>query len=95
MKSKNMDRECQFNFEAAAAQRDKLLAHLKVKDISTVEARNMGIMSPAARILELRRKGYRITTDKCEICTTDGAVTFVALYRLITDSPESQNGEKG
>ena len=88
MKSKNMDSGCQFNFEAALNQRKALLGRLRKGNVSTPEARRMGIMSPAARILELRQKGYEIETRKCEFATTDNAVTSVALYCLIAEPSE-------
>ena len=82
MEGKNMDSGCQFNFEAISTQRSRLLNRLRSRDVSTIEARKMGIMSPAARILELRRKGYEIETKKCEVASTENAVTSVALYCL-------------
>ena len=94
MKDKNVDSRSQFNFEAAAIQRDRLLYELRLKDVSTVDARIMGIMSPAARILELRRKGHEIETRKSEVATTQGAITCVALYHLLNEHKEDINGEK-
>ncbi len=90
MKIRKVDSDRQFNFEAAAAQRDRLLYELRCGEVSTIYARKLGIMSPAARILELRRKGYKIDTDKCKIFTTDGAITCVALYRLIEEPVQQE-----
>ncbi len=91
---KNMDSGCQFNFEATAIQRDRLLSELRINDVSTPDARKMGIMSSAARILELKRKGNVIETRKCKIATTAGAVTCVALYHLVSE-PVDNNTEAG
>lgn len=49
---------------APAAQRLRLLQHLQIYGrIATTEARERyGIMSPAARVMELRRAGFPIET---------------------------------
>ena len=93
MKDKKVDSVCQFYFEAVTAQRDRLLYELRFRDISTIDARFMGIMSPAARILELRRKGHDIETLKSEVATTDGVITNVALYHLISEPTEDRSVE--
>lgn len=46
-----------------AAQRARLLGMLRRGPVSTLEARAACIMSPAARIFELREAGYQIITD--------------------------------
>ena len=95
MNSKNVDNDCQFNFEATAAQRVRLLGLLRSRKVSTIDARKLGIMSPAARILELRRRGYVIETNKCKVSTTKGAVTCVALYCLVGEPSEDHSRVKG
>ena len=48
---------------SAATQRIKLLRHLRERGhISTLEARALAVMSPAARIFELRGEGHPIVT---------------------------------
>lgn len=48
---------------SAATQRLKLLTHLRDHGhISTLEARALAVMSPAARIFELRGEGHPIVT---------------------------------
>lgn len=89
MNSRKSDSTCQFNFESAANQRNLLLDHLGRGDVTTVGARLLGIMSPAARIFELRQKGFVIETLKSKTHTTDNSVTCVAKYRLISE-PDSE-----
>ncbi|MFZ7224638.1 helix-turn-helix domain-containing protein [Avibacterium avium] len=45
-------------------QRMAMLARLRQSSCSTLEFRAMGICSPAPRIMELRAKGYDISTTK-------------------------------
>lgn len=51
------------HLQGRAAQRAQLLAMLRRGPVSTLEAREAFIMSPAARIFELREAGYQIITD--------------------------------
>lgn len=68
---------------SAHAQRQRLLARLKASPIDTVAARHeLDILCPAARVLELRRRGYRIETVWIERQTDCGKVHRVALYVL-------------
>jgi hypothetical protein len=50
--------------DSSRNQRQRLLEHFKAKpQITVAQAREwLGIMSPPARIIELRRQGYRIDT---------------------------------
>lgn len=45
-------------------QQIAIIQRLKKGSCSTLEFRAMGICAPAARIMELRAKGYDITTSK-------------------------------
>ena len=59
--------QCDFPPSTAAAQRQRLLAYLKLNgSVSTLEARAaLAIMAPAARIWELKnRAGHRIITHR-------------------------------
>lgn len=75
---------------SAHTQRLQILAHLKLKPLNTLQLRELGFMTPAPRIMELRRMGYPIKTvckdayDHCGILHKR-----VAIYSLIT-SPESK-----
>jgi hypothetical protein len=71
------------NSNSAHAQRQRLLEHLKVTPIDTVTTRSeLDILCPAARVLELRRRGYKIETVWIERQTDCGKVHRVALYVL-------------
>ena len=67
-----------------AAQRARLLAMLRRGPVSTLEARAVGIMSPASRIFELRQIGLEIITTTRE--------DRVAIYHLI-DPPRRPDHE--
>ena len=68
---------------SAHAQRQRLLERLKISPIDTVTARHeLDILCPAARVLELRRRGHEIETVWIERQTDCGKVHRVALYVL-------------
>lgn len=58
--------QCNYNPLSTSThnQQQKILALLSIRPHSTNELREMGIMSPATRVKELRNKGYNITTIK-------------------------------
>lgn len=67
----------------AAAQRQRMLKALRRGHVSTIYARrNLDILCPAARVLELRRAGYRIKTVWVWDRTDCGKSHRVALYVL-------------
>jgi hypothetical protein len=71
------------NSNSAHAQRQRLLVRLKVSPIDTVTARHeLDILCPAARVLELRRRGHMIETVWIDRQTDCGKVHRVALYVL-------------
>lgn len=73
--------EAHIDHEKASKQAERLLVYLqKYGSISTLEAREIGIMHPSGRIMDLRRKGHDITTEWDRIGTTPGAITSVARY---------------
>ena len=65
------------------AQRAKLLAMLRRGPVSTLEARAVGIMSPASRIFELRQIGLEIITTTRE--------DRIAVYHLIEPGEDESN----
>ena len=67
-----------------AAQRAKLMAMLRRGPVDTLQARAVGIMSPASRIFELRQIGLEIITTTRE--------DRVAIYHLI-DPPKRPRHE--
>ncbi len=69
-----------YNEVAAEQQRETFLKHLEeFGSISTIEARELGILSPNSVVHRLRKGGYRIKTDKV---VEDGH--RVARYRFMT-----------
>ena len=66
------------------AQRARLLAMLRRGPVDTLQARAVGIMSPASRIFELRQIGLEIITTTRE--------DRVAIYHLI-DPPRRPDHE--
>ena len=72
------------HIQGRAAQRARLLAMLRRAPVSTLEARAVGIMSPASRIFELRQIGLEIITTTRE--------DRVAIYHLI-DPPRRPGHE--
>jgi Helix-turn-helix domain len=71
------------NSNSAHAQRQRLLERLKIAPVDTVTARReLDILCPAARVLELRRRDYRIEAIWIDCKTDCGKVHRVALYIL-------------
>ena len=70
---------------ALASQRAALLVHLQTHGtISTVTCRDQyGVMSPAARIMELRRAGHLIRTTRCVDFDEAGRRHPCARYELL------------
>lgn len=50
--------------QSAAVQRARILARLRIAPVDTLQARAMGVMSPAARIFELKKAGFEIITTR-------------------------------
>ena len=72
------------NEASLTSQRAMLLAHLKLHgEITTVTCRDeYGVMSPAARFMELRRAGYEIETKRCVAYDASGRRHPCASYVL-------------
>jgi hypothetical protein len=72
---------------SAAAQRRKALDLLRCGPKSTLQLRRDGdILAPAARILELRRRGVEIITQWVHQATDCGRLHRVALYVLLRET---------
>jgi hypothetical protein len=67
---------------SASSQRARLLKFFEsIPRISTMEAREvLGILHPGGRIMELRRKGYRIDTHWIKEPDSNGVAHRVGLY---------------
>ncbi|MEY4589991.1 MAG: hypothetical protein RL497_2067 [Pseudomonadota bacterium] len=77
---------------SAQAQQKRIAAHLrKYGRINTVYARDeLGIMSPAPRIKELRNQGYKIKTLRISVADSLGVTHHgVADYVLISEPQRS------
>ncbi|MGR3806943.1 Helix-turn-helix domain-containing protein [Pasteurella testudinis DSM 23072] len=71
-------------------QRLFILARLRESPHSTLELRDLGICSPAPRILELKEQGYRITTHFRKEYDSAGVKHRIGVYTLRADI-EKQN----
>ena len=49
--------------QSAAAQRRLIFEHLQHGTMTTLQARDLGIMHPGMRVCELRKQGYEIVTE--------------------------------
>ncbi len=83
MNTNQTDRGKQLNHTAISKQQAEVLNLLQEGPTNTIEFRLHGIMSPAARIMELRDMGHPIEKRKAQRATTPGAVTNVAEYYLV------------
>jgi hypothetical protein len=71
----------------AAAQRKRALELLRTGPKSTLQLRrDADILSPAARVLELKRKGFNILTQWVHQPTDCGKLHRVALYVLLAEA---------
>lgn len=67
----------------ATAQRDRLLTALRTGPITTLGARReLDVLHPGARIMELRKLGHRIATIWTMDLTSEGKPHRVAKYVL-------------
>ena len=73
---------------AAAAQRARILAHLRAgRPLTTIQARReLDTLHPAARVMELRRAGWSIATTWAREETDAGQVHRIARYALLGES---------
>jgi hypothetical protein len=71
----------------AAAQRLRAIDLLRTGPKSTLQLRRDGdILAPAARVLELRRRGFDILTERVQEATDCGKLHSVALYVLMHET---------
>ncbi|MEW9570540.1 helix-turn-helix domain-containing protein [Rhodanobacter sp. Si-c] len=70
---------------STAAQRQRLLAHLRHDSLDTITARrDLNVMHPAIRVKELREEGHRIITVRVDRHDDQGRAHHnVALYTLL------------
>ena len=71
------------NSALRARQRNMILEALRAGPVSTVEARErLGIAHPAGRVLELRKLGHEIATERRAVHDSVGRPHTSALYVL-------------
>jgi hypothetical protein len=62
-------------------QRSRILTHFaECPRLSTIQARHLGILHPCGRIMELRRRGYRIDTQWTREADSNGVYHRIGLY---------------
>lgn len=70
---------------STASQRQRLLQALRQRSLSTLDARReLDVMHPAARVMELREAGENIITHWSQEPTECGEVHRVARYVLLS-----------
>lgn len=68
------------------AQRRRVLKHLQSQPLTTLEARAcLNVMHPAARVMELRQHGHKITTQWRIDHDNEGRPHRVACYVLLSE----------
>lgn len=77
---------------SAEAQRQRLMAHFRVHgSIDTITSRrDLDILHPAGRVMELRKAGESIDTIRVNVVTEAGKVHSVARYVLCIKDGEVQ-----
>jgi len=71
---------------SAEAQRERVVAMLRLHEQSTLQLRRAGIMQTATRIHELRKRGYVIKATLRGLYDPDGyRHEHVAVYTLIAE----------
>lgn len=82
----------QINTTSTDQQRKFIVTRLEERPHSTNELRLMGIYNPAARVNELRNKGYSIDTVYRQETDSTGLVHRVGVY-VLHQNEASQNNE--
>lgn len=78
---------------ASEAQRQRILEELRNGPKTSYQLRRLGCYQSAARIIELRRRGFNIETERVTLYDRDGYLhPRCARYHLI-DEPEGGGNE--
>jgi hypothetical protein len=81
---------------SAATQRNQILAHLKrTPSINTLEFRELGFISPAPRLLELRQQGHNIKSHREDVRTPDGRLHRGIARYYLSNVPQANYQDKG
>lgn len=79
----------------AAAQRKRILEFLRLRPLDTLTARKvLDVMHPAARVMELRKRGWEIQTVKIDRASDCGEIHRVACYVLEAVAGESATADE-
>ena len=79
----------------ATAQRKRILEYLRIHPLDTLTARKeLDVMHPAARVMELRKRGVKIQTLKIYRESDCGEIHRVACYVLEAGAGESAPVDK-
>lgn len=77
---------------SAATQRLQILAHLeRLPSINTLEFRELGFISPAPRILELKARGHNIKSTRETVETPDGRTHQGIARYYLSSNPLAAN----
>jgi len=72
---------------STSAQRQRLLAALRIRPMNTLEIRaELDILGVAPRVFELRKRGHKILTHWRYVPTDCGKMHRVALYVLVKEA---------
>lgn len=84
--TKTIKAECSAKSTTSEAQRQRVLEALRVSPQTTHDLRCLGIYQAPARVIELRRRGFSILTERVTLWDRDGfAHRGAALYHLIEE----------
>ncbi|SEF42722.1 helix-turn-helix domain-containing protein [Nitrosomonas ureae] len=73
-------------FISAAAQRNRILDFLRNRPLDTLTARKeLDVMHPAARVMELRKRGVGIKTIEIDRASDCGKIHRVVCYVLVAE----------
>jgi len=79
----------------ATAQRKRILEYLRIHSLDTLTARKeLDVMHPAARVMELRKRGVKIQTLKIYRESDCGEIHRVACYVLEAGAVESAPADR-
>lgn len=80
---------------AASAQRKRIHEYLRIRPLDTLTARKvLDVMHPAARVMELRKRGVKIQTVRIDRASDCGEIHCVACYVLEAGAVESAPADK-
>lgn len=78
-----------------AAQRKRIFDYLHTQPLDTLTARKvLDVMHPAARVMELRKRGVKIQTVRIDRESDCGEIHCVACYVLEAGAGESAPADK-